>query len=323
MTGPLTVLPVRGLPEITPGDNLADLIAGAAELRDGDVVVVAQKVVSKAEGALVRLGPDEPSDDARRRIARELAVEIVADAPWALIVRTAAGLVCANAGIDASNVPEGTLSLLPEDADRSAAAIRDGLRAHGTRVAVIVADTFGRPWRLGQTDVAIGVAGLRPLRDERGTTDRQGRTMTVTEPAVADELAAAADLVRAKADGVPVVIIRGYTYDAVEDANARLLVRDAETDLFRRGGGMLAAALERQWPDGPMTGPTDDELAHARRVADDLEVVAAGPPARLAIGDAFAAGLAAAVLADAGLAVRWQAADGRVMLEVGRPPARR
>ncbi|HVM21068.1 MAG TPA: coenzyme F420-0:L-glutamate ligase, partial [Egibacteraceae bacterium] len=196
----LTVIPVTGLPEVRHGDDLPALIAGAADLQDGDVVVVSQKVVSKVEGAVVSLQAGEGAAEARRRLAREQATEVVADSPWVLIVRTRHGLVCANAGIDASNVEPGLLTLLPDDPDRSARLIRDGLRAAaGVDVAVIVSDTFGRPWRNGQTDVAIGVAGLVPVRDERGAADRFGTTLDVTEAAVADELAGAADLVRTKA----------------------------------------------------------------------------------------------------------------------------
>ncbi|MGH3665903.1 MAG: coenzyme F420-0:L-glutamate ligase, partial [Egibacteraceae bacterium] len=174
------VVPILGLPEIAQGDDLAALVAEHAGLRDGDVLVVAQKVVSKAEGAVVAVDPEE-RDDQRRELARQQAVRVVADAPWALIVETATGLVCANAGIDASNVADGWLALLPEDPDASARRLRDGLRATaGVQVAVIVADTFGRPWRVGQTDVAIGVAGLHPIRDERGGLDRQGVPLQVT-----------------------------------------------------------------------------------------------------------------------------------------------
>ena len=322
MNGPLTVLPVEGLPEVQAGDDLAAMIGATADLRDGDVLVVAQKVVSKAEGAVVTPRPGEPVDAARRRIARDIAAEVVADSPWALIVRTRDGFVCANAGIDASNVPGGHLTLLPQDADASARRLRAGLAEQGVDVAVIVADTFGRPWRVGQTDVAIGVAGLEPLRDERGRRDRHDVELTATEVAVADELAAAADLVRHKADGVPAVVIRGFAGTTDAPVSARALVRDAETDLFRRGTGMLGPALTAPWPQGPLEAPTEEQVAQARRVAPGLTVIDPGPPA-IVEAEAFSAGLAAAVLVDLGLAVRWRAGGERVILEIGRTAERR
>jgi coenzyme F420-0:L-glutamate ligase/coenzyme F420-1:gamma-L-glutamate ligase len=231
----LTIVPVEGLPEVCEGDDLAALIAAATTLVDGDVVVVAQKVVSKAEGAFAEPAPGEDREAARRRLARREAARIVAEAPWTLIVETAHGFVCANAGIDASNVLGERLTLLPVDPDASARRLREGLRARtGRTVAVVVGDTFGRPWRLGQTDVAIGLAGIAPLRVER--VDRDGRPLTVTAIAVVDAVAAAADLVRRKAGGVPVVVVRGLDYDVDDDATARDLVRPAADDLFPRGG---------------------------------------------------------------------------------------
>ncbi|MBW3602996.1 MAG: coenzyme F420-0:L-glutamate ligase, partial [Actinobacteria bacterium] len=269
----LTVLGVEGLGEVRPGDDLAALVAGAVELRAGDVVVVAQKVVSKAEGALVRPAPGEPREVARRRVARAHTARLVARVGQTEIVQTVHGLVCANAGVDGSNVPDGRLTLLPADPDASARRLRDGLlRRTGERVAVIVADTFGRPWRLGQTDVAIGVAGLRPVRDERGGADRHGRTLDVTEVAVADELAGAADLVRTKAAGVPVVVVRGFTGEPDDAATARTLVRPPAEDLFRRGRGLLADSLPGPGeaggdaPPGPRVRP--DDLARALRAAE-------------------------------------------------------
>ncbi len=239
----ITILPVTGLPEIGPDDDVAALIAERARLVDGDVVAVAQKIISKAEAAFLPLHGADPTT-ARRRLAREHATAVVAEAPWALIVRTAHGFVCANAGIDASNVEGGVLLALPDDPDLSARRLRDDLRARtGAQVAVVVTDTFGRPWRLGQTDVAIGLAGFAPLRDERGGHDRQGRRLEMTETAVADELAGAADLVRRKADGIPVVIIRGLKLAVDENAAASELVRPLGLDLFARGRGGLAALL--------------------------------------------------------------------------------
>jgi coenzyme F420-0:L-glutamate ligase / coenzyme F420-1:gamma-L-glutamate ligase len=260
----LTIRPVTGLPEVVAGADLAGLIADAADLRDEDVVVVAQKVVSKAEGALVRPRPGESRAEARRRLARDQAARVLADAPHALIVETVHGLVCANAGIDASNVPDGALALLPADPDASARRIRDGLRSRGFEVAVVVSDTFGRPWRLGQTDVAIGCAGLAPIRDERGGADRQGVELTVTETCVADELAGAADLARRKADGVPAVVIRGYAPE-LTDIDARTVRRPLASDLFPRGRGGLADALarDRGVPTTPVPTPELDRAVGA------------------------------------------------------------
>ena len=315
----LTVLPVAGLPELRAGDNLAEAIAGGVRLHDGDVVVVAQKVVSKCEGALVSTPSTEPGVDPRRELARSVAAEIVADAPWALIVRTHHGFVCANAGIDASNVPDGMLSLLPDDPDLSAKQLRRDLEdVAGVNVAVIISDTFGRPWRVGQVDVAIGVAGLGPIRDERGARDREGRVLTVTEAAVADELAAAADLVRRKADGVPVVVIRGFAYEPDAGGTARQLVRDAETDLFAKGRGMLGAALVAAWPAGAVGSLEGRDVEAVLRVAPDALVDATTSPTTITLTDGFAAGLAVAVLADLGAAVRWRREGDAIVVESGR-----
>lgn len=315
----LLVLPVEGLPEVRPGTDLAALLDEHADLLDGDVVVVSQKIVSKAEDAMVRPLRGETADAARRRIAREQADRIVADAPQALIVRTRHGFVCANAGIDTSNVSDGLLSLLPEDPDASAARLRDGLAQRGVAVGVIVADTFGRAWRVGQTDVAIGASGLDVLRDERGGADRHGAQLTATMVAVADELAAAADLVRTKASGVPAVVIRGFAVQPSETATAADLVRDPATDLFPRGRGMLAEALLAPWPQVWAGGPDAEDIAAVRRLVASVIVAAQGPPAMLSFDDGLAAGLAAGVLADRGLAVRWHTRSSRVMLEAGRP----
>lgn len=223
-----------------PGDDLAGAIVEAAtaagiELEDGDVLCVVSKVVSKAENAFVDL-PDHPDPHERRRIlARAEAVRVVADTPWVLVVETAHGFVCANAGIDTSNVAGDRALLLPADPDATAASIRAALRDRtGADVGIVITDTFGRPWRLGQTDVAIGAAGIEVLRDERGTEDLEGHTLEVTVIAVADEIAAAADLLRRKADGVPFVLLRGL--DVAGTARAADLVRPAEEDVFRRGG---------------------------------------------------------------------------------------
>jgi coenzyme F420-0:L-glutamate ligase / coenzyme F420-1:gamma-L-glutamate ligase len=239
----VNVLPVTGLPEIREGDDLAALVADRVELEDGDVLVVAQKVVSKAEGRVVRLEDIEPSeralelaneDDPRRTeaILRETA-EIVRIRPPLLIVQTRHGFTCASAGVDASNAPApGMLVLLPLDPDASAAGIRDRVRElTGKTVGVVVSDSFGRPWRMGTTDVALGAAGIRVLEDLRGTKDRIGYELRSTQIAIADELAGAAQLVMGKADGIPVAVIRGL--DVAGDGSALELVMPPERDLFR------------------------------------------------------------------------------------------
>jgi coenzyme F420-0:L-glutamate ligase/coenzyme F420-1:gamma-L-glutamate ligase len=241
----IEILPVEGLPEIGEGDDLGALIAEATDLRDGDAVVIAQKVVSKAEGRIVALENVRPSSRARELAGpatdlRQLEVilaetaRIVRSRGGLVIAETRHGFVCASAGVDHSNTaaPD-TVILLPLDPDRSARRIRAVLRERaGVEVAVIVTDSFGRPFRKGTTDVAIGVAGLAPLRDLRGSADRAGAALRSTQIAVADEIAAAADLVRTgKADGVPVVIVRGVEFGG--DGAATELVISAERDLFR------------------------------------------------------------------------------------------
>jgi coenzyme F420-0:L-glutamate ligase/coenzyme F420-1:gamma-L-glutamate ligase len=240
----ISILPVPGLPEIGAGDDLAAIIADAAAVEDGDIVVVAHKVVSKAEGRVVRLADVEPSERARElavgeRDPRELEVilresaRVVRERAPLVIAETRHGFVCASAGVDHSNAPDaGALVLLPVDPDASARRIRDGIAERtGRTVAVLVGDSFGRPFRHGTTDVAIGVAGLAPLLDLRGTTDRGGRVLRSTQVAVADALAAAADLARTKAGGVPVVIVRGL--EPAGDGTARELVIEPQRDLFR------------------------------------------------------------------------------------------
>jgi coenzyme F420-0:L-glutamate ligase / coenzyme F420-1:gamma-L-glutamate ligase len=237
------VLPVRGLPEVVAGADVAALIARAFELDDGDVVVVAQKIVSKAERRVVRLDEIEPSEHARelagdddpRRlevILREAKRLVRVRAPL-IVAETRHGFICGSAGVDASNAPEeGTLVLLPVDPDASAERMRTRfLELAGADVAVIVSDSFGRPWRIGTTDVAIGAAGLAVLRDLRGTRDRRGYELRSTQIAVADELAGAAELVMGKADGVPAAVVRGV--DVRGAGRARDLVIPEERDLFR------------------------------------------------------------------------------------------
>ena len=241
----IELIPVRGLPEIRAGDDLAALICEHSELRAGDVVVVAQKAVSKSEGRLVRLDELEPSDKARElagdeRDPREVeailreAEEIVRERGPLVIARTRHGFICASAGVDHSNAPEpGVLVLLPLDPDASAASLRDGLRDRaGVAVGVIVTDSFGRPFRQGTTDVAIGVAGLPAILDLRGTRDRIGYELRASRVAIADEIAAAAELARGKAEGVPVVIVRGLRLSG-PPGTAQELVIEPELDLFR------------------------------------------------------------------------------------------
>jgi coenzyme F420-0:L-glutamate ligase/coenzyme F420-1:gamma-L-glutamate ligase len=246
----LRLIGVPGMPEVHAGDALAALIAESVRraglrLIEGDVVVIAQKIVSKAEGRTVQLEEVEPGEVARDWAARydkdarmvEVVLReskrIVRMERGVLISETRHGFVCANAGVDASNVAADEVTLLPEDADRSAREIRSLLaREFDARVAVIISDTFGRPWREGITNVAIGIAGIAPLVDYRGQLDSHGRPLKVTVIAIADELASAAELLMQKTANVPVVIIRGFNYTA-RDASVRELIRLPETDLFR------------------------------------------------------------------------------------------
>ncbi|MEU3373665.1 coenzyme F420-0:L-glutamate ligase [Streptomyces sp. NPDC006660] len=220
---------VPGLPEVQPGDDLAKLIATAEPgLADGDILLVTSKIVSKAEGRITEAADREAAIDAE-------TVRVVARRGSLRIVENRQGLVMAAAGVDASNTPAGTVLLLPEDPDASAAAIRAGLRdALGVEVGVIVTDTFGRPWRGGLTDVAIGAAGVRVLNDLRGSTDKHGNPLSATVVALADELAAAGDLVKGKAGGLPVAVVRGLGHFAGE-GSAREMVRAAADDMFRLG----------------------------------------------------------------------------------------
>jgi coenzyme F420-0:L-glutamate ligase / coenzyme F420-1:gamma-L-glutamate ligase len=239
----LRIIPVKGLREVGEGDDIAVLIAEAVQLADGDVLVLAQKIVSKSEGRVVRLADVEPSSRARelagdgdpRRVETILreAVRIVRVRGNFVIAETRHGFVCASAGVDASNAPEAdTLVLLPADPDASAHRIRDGLRSlTGRTVAVVVSDSFGRPWRQGTTDVAIGVAGMAPLLDLRGTRDTAGYELRSTQIAVADELAGAAELVMGKTRAVPAAVIRGF--EPRGEGTARELVLPPERDLFR------------------------------------------------------------------------------------------
>ncbi|HKB50545.1 MAG TPA: coenzyme F420-0:L-glutamate ligase [Solirubrobacterales bacterium] len=245
----LRVTAVAGIPEVSEGMNLGELIAARASLTDGDIVVVSQKIVSKAEGRIRRLSSAIPGGEARRLAAvlgKEPALvelilaesrEVLRAERGVLITETHHGFVCANAGIDTSNLPEpDTVSLLPEDPDASARRIRAEIRAASNTVpAVIVSDSFGRAWRLGQAEVAIGCAGIAPLDDWRGRADASGRKLEATLIAIADEAAAAADLVRDKASGVPAAIVRGLErYVSPDDGpGAAALRRPHDEDLFR------------------------------------------------------------------------------------------
>ncbi|HVC85826.1 MAG TPA: coenzyme F420-0:L-glutamate ligase [Gaiellaceae bacterium] len=239
----ISIIPVRGLPEIREGDDLAAMVVALQELADGDVLVLAQKVVSKVEGRVIRIDSLEASAHAielaaDERDPREVeavlreAKRIVRERGSLVIAETTHGFICASAGVDHSNAPEvGMLVLLPVDPDASARRVRDRVRElTGARVGVVVTDSFGRPFRQGTTDVAIGLAGIPPVLDLRGTTDRIGQELRSTRVAIADELAAAADLVRGKAEGVPAVVIRGLQLDG--DGSARELVIEPELDLF-------------------------------------------------------------------------------------------
>ncbi len=245
------IVPLRGIGEVLPGADLSGLIAAALDrqgfaLEQGDILVVTQKIVSKAEGRLVDLSDVAPSPFARTLAAQgrkdaayyEVVLResrrIVKMQNGVLITETWHGLVCANAGVDESNVPGAHMvALLPADPDRSAAELRAALQAWaGVPLAVVISDSFGRPWRMGQVNVAIGAAGLEPLVSYEGVPDPYGFSMQASELAVADELASAAELVMGKTEGVPVAVVRGYAFLPVE-SDARKLLRDARFDLFR------------------------------------------------------------------------------------------
>lgn len=242
----LSVIPVRLAGDIKRGDDLGAMILQSTELQDGDIVVIAQKVVSKAEGRTVDLGKIKPSRKAAK-LAKELkkdprvvqlildeAKEIVLVKNGIIITETWHGLVCANSGVDQSNLAgENTAVLLPKNPDDTARKLRRFFRQSGKDVAVIITDTFGRPFREGQTNVAMGVAGIRPIKNYIGKKDMFGRKLHVTEIAVADEIASAAELAMNKSDGVPVAIVRGYAFEKDEQASSKRLIRNKKTDLFR------------------------------------------------------------------------------------------
>jgi coenzyme F420-0:L-glutamate ligase/coenzyme F420-1:gamma-L-glutamate ligase len=246
----IRVIPLEGIPEVREGDDLPSLIAAAIrdsefEIADRDILVVAQKVVSKAEGRTVKLDSVSPSArafewaEAWGKDARVVEVvlnqsrRLVRMERGVIISETEHGFVCANAGVDASNTAEGTVVLLPADPDASAGRIQRSLEAlFGVSLAVIVSDTFGRAWREGLVNVALGIAGIAPIVDYRGQVDSYGHQLVVTVMALADELASAAELVMGKTSGVPVAIIRGFDYEA-RASSGRELIREAERDLFR------------------------------------------------------------------------------------------
>ncbi|TDC35177.1 coenzyme F420-0:L-glutamate ligase [Micromonospora sp. KC213] len=294
----LEILPVPGIGDVTEGDDLAVLIATAAPwLRDGDVLIVTSKIVSKAEGRLV----DVPADGPQRLAARDevLAAEtarVVATRGATRIVQTHHGFVMASAGIDASNVDKTRLVLLPEDPDASARALRSALRErYDLDVAVIITDTMGRPWRNGLTDVALGVAGMSAIRDHRGEIDPYGNELQLTQMAVADELAGAGELIKGKCDQVPVAVVRGYLGGTRDDdgTGAAALVRDASMDLFSLGTAEAKAAGLREaatLPDGP--GETAaDPAAVAQAIAAVADVVAPGTVFTHVTDDEVRAGL--------------------------------
>jgi coenzyme F420-0:L-glutamate ligase/coenzyme F420-1:gamma-L-glutamate ligase len=242
----LSVIPVKLAGDIRHGDDIGSMILEKIELQDGDIIVVAQKAVSKAEGRVVSLEKVKPSRKAAR-LAKELkkdsrvvqlildeAKEIILVKNGIIVTETWHGLVCANSGVDQSNLAdENAAVLLPKNPDDTARKLRSSFKQAGMDVAVVITDTFGRPFREGQTNVAIGVAGIRPIRNYIGKKDMFGKKLHVTEIAVADEIASAAELVMNKSDGVPVAIIRGYAYEKDEKASSKRLMRGKKTDLFR------------------------------------------------------------------------------------------
>ncbi|HWB66139.1 MAG TPA: coenzyme F420-0:L-glutamate ligase [Mycobacteriales bacterium] len=314
----LEIWPVEGLPDIASGDDLSELIvAREPGLADGDVLVVTSKVVSKAEGRLVPGSREE-------HVAGQ-TVRLVAQRGSTRIVETPQGLVLAAAGVDASNVPAGTVALLPEDPDASARRIRDGVqRLAGVAVGVLVSDTLGRPWREGVTDVAIGAAGIEVLDDLRGQRDAAGHLLEATVVAIADEIAAAADLVKRKLAATPVAVVRGFPVQVPDvDRGARPMVRAAADDLFRLGTreAQLDVVRRSRVAAGPGASPGE---AAVRRAVDliradhpDVEWQVADAGSRLTVtGEPLAAGVAIGRLLVA-LAAEGISATAPVPLDAG------
>jgi coenzyme F420-0:L-glutamate ligase/coenzyme F420-1:gamma-L-glutamate ligase len=281
----LEILPVRGIGDVTPGDDLAELIVTAAPwLADGDVLVVTSKIVSKAEGRLIEVPADGPERETAR--ADALAAEtarVVARRGPTTIVQTHHGFVMAAAGIDASNVDKTHLVLLPADPDASARRLRADFRERGLDVGVIISDTMGRAWRNGLTDVALGSAGIEPFRDHRGETDPYGNELQLTQMAVVDELAGAGELVKGKCDQVPVAVVRGYPGAGARDRDGAVaLLRDAASDMFSLGTAEARAAGLREGvvlPDGSqlaLPGRPVDPEAVERALATVADFVAHG-----------------------------------------------
>lgn len=318
MSAGLQLTPIALDHEVTPSTDLArlvgDAVAAHGGMGDGDVLVVASKIVAKAEGGAIAGRPGDDVAALRRELTLAQARSVLAETPHVVVVRTGHGLVCANAGIDASNLRDGGVLLLPEEPDRSASALRRALldRFAIDRLGIVVGDTFGRPWRQGQTDVAIGAAGVRVLRDERGGKDRDGRPLAVTLIALADQLAGAADLVRRKADGVPLVRISGLPVDDVPadtDDVAADLIRPPADDLFPHGRGWLAARLARG--EGQREAvregvPTADELALLRELAaeHDAQLELAADGSHMTATNPVVVGLLLAAILDLGYAAR-------------------
>ncbi len=229
----LEIIPLEGIPEISPGDDLVEIIGQLNNIQSGDILVVTQKIISKAENQMIDIDPNDPLS--HKPLVERESVRILRRRGDLIISQTKHGFVCANAGIDLSNVERGQAALLPDDSDRSARRLRDGLAGRfQLDVGIIISDTFGRPWRRGLTDVAIGSAGVLPILDLRGSPDAFGREMQVTEVALVDELASAAELVMGKSSGIPIAIVRGadmswFGSGSVQDQ----IVRDPQDDLFR------------------------------------------------------------------------------------------
>lgn len=261
----LAVRPVGGLPDVRPGDDIAGMLAAAADLQDGDVLVVTSKVVSKSEGALRTLAPGEDRETARQRAIDDETVAVVAERGRTRISRTRHGFVLASAGVDASNVHQDEIALLPADPDASARSLRAAIQARtGRRVAVVVSDTFGRPWRFGLTDVALGVAGLAPLVDLKGRVDPYGLALEMTETALADAVAGAADLVKGKLGGIAAAVVSGLgPWVTDEDGpGAARLVRPVAEDMFALGHreAMAAAVGNRRTIRSFLDKPVPDAL---------------------------------------------------------------